>query len=51
MINIHIYILFFVKNTNNIYFSVFDNPSTSIIKNADSVQALALQVNLEENGK
>jgi len=33
----------------NIYFLVFDNPSTSITENPDSIQAL--QRNTEENGK
>jgi len=38
MINIHVSILFFVKNTNNYYFLVFDNPSTS--KDTRSVDIL-----------
>jgi len=38
MINIHISILFFVKNTNNTYFLGFDNLSTS--KDTRSVDIL-----------
>jgi hypothetical protein len=43
------YSLFFLKIIITSYFLVSNNPSTSIIENSDSFQAL--QENFEENGK
>jgi len=41
--------MFFCQNNKFFLFIVFNNPSTSIIENSDSVQAL--QINPEENSK